>query len=312
MRFKQFLDENYEFDHLAVLDRIKNDCGPFIRASKGRPLLRGIPSTNNIKGADGKIEKKIKIDTTKARWNAHPSNRQPKDSWTVLGFNFMFNSMIDAAFQEENVRLRGLFATGKDEIAERYGEMHFCFPAGEIAYLWSSKIEDSFQDEFFITSNISSIIESAVSKAGDNDHYFTPHIISSIFNNLSLITKNKSHEWVYDLDGTSTEDLMSAIRKVLTAEMYEKHIANSHIDFYHLFIDALEKTAKFLYKDTEELPRAISSGNEILFYKSAGYYSVPVDVIYEEMVKRKEPIPSRYHVEEIYNFLLDEILHGSR
>ena len=139
MRFKTFLIESSTYSLEQAMEHIRRECTAFLRASQGKPLMRGI-AKERIKGSDI-----VRIDQSKVLFTDHPSNRPPRDSDD--GFNFMFNAMMDVAFQEENIRRHSVFVTGSRSVAQMYGNVNFVFPAGTIKYLWSKQIDDSYESD---------------------------------------------------------------------------------------------------------------------------------------------------------------------
>jgi hypothetical protein len=280
MRFTQFLTEGKTFTLEQVADIIRTDCTAFLRASKDKPLFRGIPA-NRIKGSSI-----VRIDQSSAMFTDHPVNRPPKDSdLNGGGFNFMFNAMMDVAFQEENIRRHSVFVTGSRTVAQQYGAVSFTFPVGPIKYLWSSEIDDSYESELDIQEVIiDNIDDTAVIKSRKP--------LAKLFDNLA--DQISPHEWVYDLKGNS-EELTKRLLRTDDSSIYSE------------LISALEKTADFLYTNCKNLDVAIQKRAEILLYASKGYYSVPVAMVYDHMVQHKMPIESVYNVNEMYEMLLGMI-----
>lgn len=124
MTFKDYLSE------AITSDEIQRRCGPFLEQAKGRPLYRGYT------GAVLNLFKNAREITVR-------KDRKPRDAHQVV------HGLIDAYFQKKfgvRVRSEGLFATGDEHIARRYGDLHYVFPVGEFKFVWGTYKDNPVQD----------------------------------------------------------------------------------------------------------------------------------------------------------------------
>lgn len=289
--FKTFLNEQqqrtYTFEE--GLEAIKDHCSWFINESAGKPMFRGIPKKRVIAG---KLEN---INTTKISWTPHPSDRKPKDSDPA--FNFIMNSMIDAGFGIENIRRKSFFATGNKAQAIVYGEVMFCLPKGKPKWMWSPDISDAYEES-------SELYDRLIKASGLPD--FTRQIYKSIFEKLCLSYGQSTRTWVNNENGDSERVTLSIAKDAM--EHFEDIFAGASP--YKILLSGLRDTAKDLYIDTKSLAAAITSGNEIMFYESDGYYLVPEETVAEEAsrdgVDVKNSTDARSS-QKLYEYLLSKL-----
>lgn len=289
--FKTFLNEQQELTYTFKegLEVIKDHCGWFINESEGKPMFRGIPKMRIIAGEVNHI------NTTHISWTPHPVNRRPKDSEPA--FNFIINSMIDAAFGVENIRRKSFFATGNKAQARTYGEIMFCIPKGTTKWMWSPDISDAYED----TSKLYEMLIKACHMTGLHSRKF-----EEIFHELFQQYQFNTRIWVED-QGAGAERITNYVIKGLGLEDISAFEDSTP---YKVLLDGLEKTAKDLYFDTRNLADAITTGNEIMFYESGGYYLVPEKVVAEEAERDGADVKNSMDVastQKVYEYLLTKL-----
>lgn len=129
MRLNNYLTEKFpavsldDFDADDAVERIKRDCGQFLKEFK-RPIYRG---TRDV--AYG-----FWMDTRR-------KDRRPRNT------NIVLHGALDDAFQKVfgwRPRGQGVFVTGNDGQASSYGGVHLFFPVGKYRYVWSPSVSDLF------------------------------------------------------------------------------------------------------------------------------------------------------------------------
>jgi hypothetical protein len=283
MRFKQFLAEEYTYSLDQAVEAIVARCPEFLNKSAGIPLLRGMKQSDT------------------AMFFEHPANRPPRDS--EAWFNWMFNAMCELAFDVKDIRRNAMFATGNYEQAEEYGRVCFIFPAGNFEFIASDIINDSLN-----TGAISNRIVDQFKKDG------LP-VNSSLLHDVFKFLREEypsPHDWIVSGDDAETRDAFLRAIKINNDDEIDAPFDASiegH-DVHEMLMRALSDSGMNLY-DSTNLHRAIKDGNEIIFYKSKGYFAVPLDLVLKEMIDGGERgIGSLTNYSKAYNFLMDRI-HGS-
>jgi hypothetical protein len=289
--FKTFLNENQEqvFDFKEGLSAIRDNCSWFINESEGKPMMRGIRA---IRIVDRKV---IDVNTTRISWAPHPFDRKPKDSDPAL--DFMLNSMIDAAFGIENIRRKSFFATGNRAQARTYGKTMFCFPKGKAKWMWSPDISDAFED----TPEMYEMVNKACHMTGVHSRKF-----EEIFHELFQQYRFNTRMWVKDQSGSAA----TVTNNVIESVGLDGISAFENAPAYKVLIDGLRSTAEDLYIDTRNLADAITSGNEIMFYESGGYYLVPEETVAEEAERDGADVKNSVDVDstqKVYEYLLTKL-----
>lgn len=283
MRFKEFLSEkehNDYFDWEEIVKEIATGCEFFLSESEEQPMFRGIKSVKPF-----------------ATFNSHPVNREPRDS--TKDFNFMFNALIDIAFDIEDVRAKSVFVVGIDGAYTDYGQAYFIFPIGKFEYLWSPTIIDSYNNDrviydAFRWGKLRQLYHDATGKifAGS----MTP-VLKGLFRYLAHNASLTPHEWVKDYPGAReiTED-------TLEVEFGSPDVTD-YSGTYESLISAMKHTGRDKYYHSEYLHDALTMKSEIMIYKSAGYYAVNADFVDKIWIKngRKEVNPYAYLLESIKN-----------
>ena len=130
MRLQKYINNNLNEsymvkDWLEVVDKLKQDCKPFIREKKkGKWLYRGIKKSMPP------------VDIVKPR-----KNRKPRDMPEDL------HDELDYKFKEEfgwKSRSEGVFCTSNMTDAGYYGEPFIIYPIGKFKYVWSKQISDLY------------------------------------------------------------------------------------------------------------------------------------------------------------------------
>jgi hypothetical protein len=253
MRFKEFLVEREISDLDSVVDQIRGNCKPFLKAARGRMLFRGIPALNM------KQDDLNELNTDTALYTPHPEDRPPKDSGR--NFNFMFNAGTEISYGIKNIRRKSVFATSNTELAARFGHEYFFFPAGDFKYMSSQEVKDSYEYSTNFWHQIGAYVGL---KSGE---------AASLFQNLAIRYKDDPHEWINDTDGGEqvVQELLADITSENIPKLYEplKTIVATIIGGEY---DLNENFLKFVRK-----------GTEMLFYETHGYYSIPSKMVMKRM-----------------------------
>lgn len=266
MRFKQFILEK----QLNTIDEVRNgiarDCRLYLEESGGLPLYRGIDVTH-----DGPT------------FNPPVTSRKPRDS--SAAFNFMFNAGIDAAFDIENVREKTVFA-GSHSQSVQYGIDGFFFPCGQYDYVWSTMIRDSYFSRNYIVKEVAALLQDLTpnSEVSAMSLLELAGEINALFD--SLHRRTSADEWIKG-------DAYLQDRHLIARTMLNK------IDGFH---ESLRQALKQVFGktySTVDLKTAISKDVEVLFYKTEGYYHVPINwAQYHSRYKYKESN------DELYKWLI--------
>lgn len=251
MRFKEFLMEE-DFDLLAGLSKIKEECGPFLHESDGLFLYRG-----------------MKIDRERVHFTPHVKQRSPRDS--SRAFNAFFNAGVELTYGIENIRPRSVFATGHKGDASEYGEIFFIFPKGEVKVLYSPMVEDSYLADDELNKSFAQYF------GIESDNVLSAHKpknaamkIANAFLRIVVESGNDVELAVKNI--LTNEALVEAAFDDLTSKAGRKiEIGDVHF--------ALQNTFHENYAGRKDLLGAIRSNKEILIYESEGYYSVPLDAV---------------------------------
>lgn len=273
MRFSQYLRENSGIDLHEAIKLIARDCQPFLAASKGLALYRGIKDAAPILDSPNPVGRKS-VDMSHAA-------------------TFMFNSMIDAAYNITDVRSKTIFASGLQGLALHFGQIYYIFPKGQIKYLWSDTIEDVYNQQNLVNSTI------------------TEHLPSGAQYNVQVLMRRmyegddifKTSGWVH---ARHTADLGKTLYDILyTIPLPSRRdVVVSPATITAQLTHALQQAGLELYANSVNLDSAIKSGNEILIYESDGYYALRMDEVGKELIPGDHDVSAR----EQYEFLHDMIL----
>lgn len=272
MRFKSFLKEEEISNFDDIVKRIGSECQQFLKESRALPLYRGFGK---------KMKPVVKLS---GHFVPHPEDRKPLDS--DAAFNFMFNAGADLAFGVRDIRKKTLFCTGDLELARHYGALNFVFPAGDIDYIWSRSITDSYENTNKIADDISLNLNKAMDSKAVIDFmdFFSERMSPHDFIDADEEDSDVKQGLEDAIDGTppSLSDISSAIKKTFS----EFYIENMNLD------------------------KAIKTGHEILIYKSEGCFLVPVMMAYEMLDDNSQD--ERYnltpeYLRELYNKLINKI-----
>lgn len=291
MRFKTFLQEGQEYSLDEAIKKIASECKPFLAQVGTTPLFRGIPHTTVTRSGANELPR------DRVHFTDHPVDRAPKDSTKT--FNFMFDAMIECAFNIPKIRSRTIFATGDAGDANLHGALHFMFPAGEISFLGSSSIRDSYESLGTISAAIDSKLQKYTGVSGID---FAPEGFAVLKNNYSdKSTGDAAHAWITNADKKSQAITIKALS-------YDQKTVPAYADDggFDLLKEALTFVGNRFYSEMP-LSKAIKSKNEILIYKTNGYYSVPVNFIHSEMQREGAFIANRFQYNLMFKYLLDKI-----
>jgi len=126
MRLKNYLGDLKIEDLLSILEK---DCKSFKNEIGGGDVIYAYRGSHNIKNPW-----EIKFSR---------SDRKPTDMPVWL------QKALDNVFAKDwgwQPRSEGVFATGDDDQASAYGEDHIFVPIGHFKYLWSTKIDDLYNE----------------------------------------------------------------------------------------------------------------------------------------------------------------------
>jgi hypothetical protein len=289
--FKSFLlneQQEMTFTFEEGLKAIKENCSWFLNESRGEPMFRGI---GKIRVDVNKVQR---VNTDTISWTPQPFDRKPKDS--SREFNFVFNSMLDAAYEIRDIRKRSFFATGDKSFAQAFGQVMFCFPKGKSKWAWSPHIIDSVEQQADIYETL---VKNCSLKKADEEQ------LAIIFDKLNALYKSEPTNWVHDLTGDASEITEQVVKKTRLKGIFP----SKDSDPYQVLRQGLKETGLELYLNCKRLPDAISSGNEIAFYESDGYYLIPETLVLEE-IKKEEEKNSNFKnrnfslISQIYDYIL--------
>jgi hypothetical protein len=112
----------------ALKEYIEANCGPWLKASKGHYVYRGI----------NRDYASLKVFTRNIRTNRHPVD-------STKGQQEFFNEVISIAGGTAN-RSNSMFVYGNVLSVLHYGKSHYAFPIGDFEYTWAPKWRDWYND----------------------------------------------------------------------------------------------------------------------------------------------------------------------
>ena len=292
--FKQFLHHNdgllegaLESDSLESLissmATIKKECAPFLRQADGKPVYRGM--------------RLISGEGLGIRHFDHPTGRPPKDSGAE--FNQIFNGGIEEAFNISRIRSRSVFATGNTTFAQAFGPVFYFFPKGHIRFLWSPKLRDSFDDQNIFWDNVCKFLNSQevkerlIGSSPSTLKLFKHQAIGGTITDdpgvldwfdFWISTKSILNSAVWNETFSKTLSEGSAYKMARAIINRSDSVDISHIDeiveivnyIWPLMYEAICMSFSELYS-LKDLPTAIDSEHEIMFYETQGYYLISHD-----------------------------------
>jgi hypothetical protein len=244
------LFEILENDLDRAIDKIKADCQPFLTQSKGLPMLRGVAPAQGIEKIDFFSEQSIRMD------------RRPRNSGNDLFFNWAFDTFIQEQFDIKKVRSTSLFCTGGEGTAMYYGHPTFIFPKGNFKFIWSSSVNDSYED-FSLNRYFN-----ALWQGSDKMHYMEWKITV-----VNPFIKTLIDAGDYDFDSLLKSD------DPTLQEIHKHHK------------DDLEQL--FKYKNTG-LSQALKSRHEILIVGPNDYYILNAEKLMTKMDLRSKDLKEVY------------------
>jgi len=187
-------------------------------------------------------------------------NRRPSD------MDEHTQKKLDDLFQEGfgvKPRSQGVFTIGNDSEAENYGEPYMFFPHGKYKFIWSDRITDLYQDvnNKRLNKNEDDIYSEWLSNYGEGGNgqwEYKGMIINSELGN-GVYRSEVEQNIMKDLDDPKEFDrnLLNWIPDKTVEEM-ELEWEDNLADYLHLY-------------QTSDLPKAIKSGNEIMFLCKSYY-----------------------------------------
>lgn len=250
MKLYEVLENSDELT--PIIEKIKRDCQPFLSQSKGLPMMRGV-SAKDTTSVPLFSEESVRMD------------RRPRNSGNQPFFNWSFNAVIQEKFKIPRVRFTSLFCSGSYGSAQYYGVPTFVFPKENFKYLWSPKINDSYED------------------------------IKSLRKHYNYLNQNYKNE-----EDTTFGDWRYKMVEPFINNLIEKN--DYEVDsLLKLGDPILDDIHKEIYKDYEQykmsgFSAALKSRNEIFIIGPQEYYSLNI-VKFEEKVHYKT-------VKDIYGELL--------
>jgi len=254
--FSQFLTESHDmtFEHTCAL--IKKDCSRYLH--QPQPIFRGINQTS------------AELDA--GHFYSMPTARTPKNSGE--DFAFMFNAMIDAAFDIRDIRSQAVFAVGDDDTASMYGHVNFIFPKNDVSFIWSPEIYDSYVDAGRLFRKISALLEKQ--KITFDADKMRKVLFKKIKERMGAGT---SHDFV-NSTAPARAALESAVDEMIRGINLEPEFNSSGADFLKELVAALRQTGQEFYIKNRQLATALDGHQEILFYGGSGYYAIPTNLAY--------------------------------
>lgn len=278
MRFKDYILENgpppgETFEQ--VIHNIKKNCQTYFERNPTTPIFRGVSARY-----------------MRAGFTPHPAERPPRDSGKA--FNFAFNAGYQLAHKVPSVRTRTVFATGDAAMTAEYGELGFFFPVGDFKYGWSADINDSYDEEGEIMSRVGEHFKKMNDSTRPDAEY-----IGQLFQDLANEITPAS--WVNNRNDEG-EDMTLQVISDQTPNAWWGKVKNA----YDKLAESLRVTFDTTYLDNADLEAAVKSGNEILFYRTGGYYMIPYSMVQEKMKEAGLP-GTHYNRQERYDWLLEQI-----
>ena len=122
MKFHEYLIESGLSEN-NIKQLILKDCKPFLDQSKGLTLYRGMNISPSITKEKVRKDRKPK--------DTDPRTQKKADEVFLKKFGWM-------------PRSQGLFVTGNQKEAKRYGTLYRVYPIGNFKFIWSDKVMDFF------------------------------------------------------------------------------------------------------------------------------------------------------------------------
>jgi len=127
MKSNEFIIEDVSvFEVEQFVNRIKQDCQPFLKQANGRHMYRGLG--NATKPFMGK--------------SVRLTNRKPKDVPIIFHdmINTYFTKKFGAPFRN------AMFCSSMLTFADYYGNIYSVYPIGDFEFVWSSEVEDLYME----------------------------------------------------------------------------------------------------------------------------------------------------------------------
>lgn len=249
--FKTFLIESD--DPSSVLDKIVAECRPFVselQKEDSALIWRGMPGSRN---------KPVEFPA--------PTNRKPRDSgeW----FQLFFDMGIDLAFGIPNCRSTSIFTTGNIRQTDEYGWPVAVFPKGEFKYIWSPEINDSGVKLARLPQLVADEFAAEIVRRGIKVD------VDTRYASIRMGSHKLSHK--HGLDASTAIDSLtfSDVADFVGLETDQTSLSDAaKTKIQDAFISAMKSAFQSYYRNTD-LHAAINAHNEILFWKTDGYWAVP-------------------------------------
>lgn len=219
MRINEIVD-NAEI----ALQKIKQNCQPFLKESSGWPIFRDMKKSDNF------LRLKVRKD------------RQPRDS--TLEFHKKVDSILKSLGYAD--RTSSVFVTGDPLIAGSYGTIFVVFPIGDFDFSWNTVYSDLWYDqsqiahfkETFSNKNLSKAIQSKHEIQIRCDEYYAVKLKYFLENNLHkiLLSKESQNDLVKRL---CSSNLSKQYCNLITAN-YRSYVE----DNINFFFNKLEEKVK--------------------------------------------------------------------
>lgn len=211
---------------LEAKTKILQDCKPFLSMIDTVPMLRGAASGTAFS------RKTIR------------ENRKPRNSGHNSFFQWFFNACIEKTFGVKNVRTSSLFVSGSESTAFFYGNPYFIFPIGNFDFIWSPKVNDSYEDLDLVFHQI---FKADVFSSRAEYYKFTDEILTPYFKKMN---------------DAQNYDISNVLKNGPHPEIVRMK-------------DWLEKEfASYKYVKNSNLKKALDTGKEIFIPAPGEYYAI--------------------------------------
>jgi adenylate kinase family enzyme len=190
----------YAPDTDQIVSAIKRDCQPWLAESGGLVVYRGMSNVDNL-------------DFFK---ETPSKNRTPTDTESSVHFRAI-SLMKEMGYVAH--RGNGLFVSGSEATANRYGTAYVVFPIGDFKYTWSPEIHDFFAESLFrkMGSMSDQKLKDIIST------YQTTDLQRAIRSKFEIIISCESY-YAVSVDMYDDIDLSSAINEsTITEGLYDKN-----------------------------------------------------------------------------------------
>jgi hypothetical protein len=118
----------------------------------------------------------------------------------------------------------------------------------------------------------------------------------------------KSSAWVHDDFDSAVRDTWTVLRSISDFYKWPKLLtAWQPQTAYKILCVGLEYAGRKFYQNNRNLPNAIESGHEILFYETQGYYSVPLELLKNHMKESGRIFDSAEYPGNLHRYFIEMI-----